>query len=997
MKKITDFIVNKRIIIFFLFLVITIASLFLAKNVVINRDITKYLPKTSETRIGMDIMDEEFKEMKTSTLNVMFKDLSNKEKDKIYKDLSSMKEVKEVLYDKTDNYNKDDYTLYEITANDSKNSELASNLYSKIIKKYEDYNIETSGDISDEYKVVLPIWIVALAIFCALIILIIMCDSYIEPILFLIAIGMGVFLNKGTNIIFPSISSITDSISAILQLALSMDYSIMLMNRYRQEKKDEPNNVKAMKTALYKSFKSISSSSITTIVGLLALVFMSFTIGKDLGFVLAKGVLFSLLTIFTCLPFLILTFDKLIIKTKKKSPVLKLNSLGNFAYKFRYFGIILFVVIFVASFLLKGNLKILYTDSDSDKVGKVFDVDNQIALVYKNKYEDKIAEYCKTLEKDNKISEVLCYGNTINEPLQYQNLNSKLKDLGSDTQVDEYLLKIIYYNYYNKNEDNKMTFDEFVNFIKDEVYDNSEFNDKITNDIRKNVDKLSNFTNADKFNAGRTTKEIADIFDISEDTVNDLLIYYNSINNNTTLTIPKFIEFMNNYVINSKYSSNIDKNSLNKLNTVNKFTNKSLLTKKINSNEMSKLFGTDLETMKSLYLYYVTTSDINNKMTIYDFSNFVINNVLNNPEYSSNFNDELKSKINLLNTFSNENVINKEMTIQEMSSLLGIDEYMVSKVYLLYYGNKDNGTILTVEQLINGINYIKSIYPEYSDIDTSGIPEEMYNTPFTATQISQMLGIDEKQMFMIYALIDYANNNTGTWVLTPNEFVSFILNNMNNPQISQSLTGDTITNLSTLQYVMNNTKTEYSYSELANSFNLSSSDIKNIYSLYVINTSEIKISPNNFVKYLLEHKNDEILAKNLSQSTIRDLTTINTVINSVLNDKSYTKEELSNLFGLDVDSMSLLYSLYNINYENKTITISYRDFINFLLNNVIPNEKYNSNFDSSKIEKINTVNKIINNTLNNVKYTKNEIFGIIKVLSSDVDKNLVDLLYILWK
>ena len=277
MKKITDFIVDKRYWILTLFIILTILATIVSNKVNINYEISKYLPDTSETRIGMDIMEEEFKE------------------------------------------------------------------------------IESSDKDTD----ILPMWIMALAIGCAIIILIIMCESYIEPFLFLATILMAVLLNNGTNIIFDSVSNITSSISAILQMALSMDYSIMLINRYRQERENEPNNkIQAMKNALYNTFTSILSSSVTTIVGLIALVFMSFTIGKDLGFVLAKGVLFSLICIFFVLPILILMCDKLIAKTKKKTPHIKLDKIGKISYKFRYIAVPLFIVIFISSYFQKGNLNI---------------------------------------------------------------------------------------------------------------------------------------------------------------------------------------------------------------------------------------------------------------------------------------------------------------------------------------------------------------------------------------------------------------------------------------------------------------------------------------------------------------------------------------------------------------------------------------------------------------------------------------------------------------
>ena len=389
MKKFTDFIIDKRYLILVIFIILAIVSAIASTHVVINYDMAKYLPSTSETRIGMDIMEEEFVGTETSSLNIMFKGLNEQEKTEICEWIENYEGVDSVDYDETEEYNKDDYTLYVINVDDDDESETASNVYNAVTEQYEDYEFEISGNIANKNKVVLPTLIVGLAVLCALVILIFMCESYAEPILFLTAILMAVFLNSGTNIIFSSVSNVTSSITAILQLALSMDYSIMLMNRYNQEKEKEKDNKKAMKNALYYSFKSISSSSVTTIVGLLALVFMSFTIGRDLGFVLAKGVLFSLISIFFVLPALILIFEKWIIKTKKKSPALKLDWFGKFSYKFKSVALFVFIGVFIFSFIMKGNLKILYTDSEDNAIAEVFDETNQIAVIYRNEDEEK--------------------------------------------------------------------------------------------------------------------------------------------------------------------------------------------------------------------------------------------------------------------------------------------------------------------------------------------------------------------------------------------------------------------------------------------------------------------------------------------------------------------------------------------------------------------------------------------------------------------------------
>ena len=173
MKKFTDFIINKRHIILVLFIILSIISVILSQKVNINYEIAEYLPSTSETRIGMDIMESNFKEIKSSSLNVMFEDLQEDKKTEIYNELTQIKGVNSVDYDNTEDYNKDNYTLYVINVDNTEDSELASDVYKEIKEHYnKDYKIYTSGSISERNNPVLPTWIVVLAVVCALVILI---------------------------------------------------------------------------------------------------------------------------------------------------------------------------------------------------------------------------------------------------------------------------------------------------------------------------------------------------------------------------------------------------------------------------------------------------------------------------------------------------------------------------------------------------------------------------------------------------------------------------------------------------------------------------------------------------------------------------------------------------------------------------------------------------------------------------------------------------------
>lgn len=319
MKKIANFIVNKRGIVMSVIFLLAIICAFLMQQVEINSDMTKYLADDSSMKIWLDIMEDEFPEMESSqAIRVMFQDLEAEQKSEILSQLENIKYVDNVDYDaENEDHNKDNHTLYVLNTSYAYGSEEEVSIEDTLEENFEQYDmVYRNNDTAIDG---VPVWILLAALGILMVILFLMCSSWIEPFLFLVTIMVAILINMGTNIFMGSVSNITFSIASILQLVLSMDYSIILMNRYRQEKAVDENKQEAMKKALAHAFSSITSSSVTTIVGLLALVFMSFKIGVDLGVVLAKGVLISMLCIFTFLPGLILISDKLIQKTAKKS------------------------------------------------------------------------------------------------------------------------------------------------------------------------------------------------------------------------------------------------------------------------------------------------------------------------------------------------------------------------------------------------------------------------------------------------------------------------------------------------------------------------------------------------------------------------------------------------------------------------------------------------------------------------------------------------------
>lgn len=580
-RKIADFVTKYCFVVFGIFLVLAAFAAFLSTKVKIDHDIYSYMPESSETSQGLNIMKDEFDYGSTSTWQMMFENLSEDEKSEVKSYLESVENVKSVSQDEKDNF-----VRFEIVLNVAADSEEANKAYNTIYDNLKPkYKFYQSGEVYTNNATIVSIFITVLAVGTAMVILTVMSESFIEPWLYLFAILIAVVLNKGTNIIFPSVSHITDSISMVLQMALSMDYAIMLSSRYRQEKsgKNHPSKYLAMNRALRYSFGAISSSSITTVVGLIVLVFMSFTIGRDMGLVLSKGVVLSLVSIFTILPALLLLFDTAIEKTHKKTLHFRMNWLGDKEHRFRKIALPVFAIIFGAAFFLKGTTGIQFTDSENNKIKDVFPVVNQTAVVYENNDETKLAEFCKKYEDNADIKRILCYSNTIGEPEKYNEIIDKANELsslkvsgqsvgnGEKVEAEEYLVKAVYYFYY-RGDNHSMTLPTLARFLRDEVLSDEKVSEDISSAMRANIIRLSKFVIPEEASKPRTRAEIAELLGVEPSMLDDLYTLYLAKHpTGIRMTLGQFANFMNNDILThpeyGKMVSQAQREDLRKLET----------------------------------------------------------------------------------------------------------------------------------------------------------------------------------------------------------------------------------------------------------------------------------------------------------------------------------------------------------------------------------------------------------------------------------------------
>lgn len=376
------FIIERSRMIEIVFVVAVLLSMLAAPFVNINYDLTRYLPKTVQSKAGLDLMEEKFGYPGTG--RVMIDDVTLYEA-KQYKDkLEKVDGVDQIMwldtgtdvfsadafinFNSIDDYYKDGSAVMDIVfdkGDTSRKTSKAIDAMKEITGEKGHYvgmavqNKSLAENVTREMKMIL-----SLGVLMIFIILCLTTNSWFEPVLYLIVMGVAILINKGTNIFLGEISFLTNSVSAVLQLAVSMDYSIFLIHAFTREKNKGLDQMKALTNAINEALNSIFASSLTTIVGFIVLTFMKFNIGFDMGIVLAKGIVFSLLTVVFFMPAMILRLTPMIEKTGHRSFMPGFDKLSRGIYRIRY-GVLIFVAIFVIPAYTAQNMNSFLFGNDA--------------------------------------------------------------------------------------------------------------------------------------------------------------------------------------------------------------------------------------------------------------------------------------------------------------------------------------------------------------------------------------------------------------------------------------------------------------------------------------------------------------------------------------------------------------------------------------------------------------------------------------------------------
>lgn len=459
MIKVATFIVDRRNLFFLIFGIAIIFSLFSSSWVKVENALSAYLPESTETSKGLSRMEDEF--ITYGSAKIMVTNVTYETACEISDMIENMDSVVMLTFDETTDHYNNFSALYDVTFNYPETDDRALDALAELEDKLSGYDIyvsTTMGDASAEQIASEMSVITVLVAVIVVTVLLITSQTWAEVPVLLLTFVASMLITNGTNFIMGTISFVSNSVTVVLQLALSIDYAIIFCNRYKEEHEKLPTR-EADIVALSKAIPEIASSSLTTIGGLVAMMFMQFGIGRDMALCLIRAIFLSLLSVFLLMPGLLMIFGRLMDKTKHKSFIPKIPFVGKFAYRTRYVMPVIFVGLIVVAYFISSKCPYVYGYSqietpikgDSQIVDEMieesFGSSNMVALTIPAGSYDNEARLINDLETCSEVDSCMGLANT--EAMDGYMLADKLtiREFSELLELDYEVAELLYMAY----------------------------------------------------------------------------------------------------------------------------------------------------------------------------------------------------------------------------------------------------------------------------------------------------------------------------------------------------------------------------------------------------------------------------------------------------------------------------------------------------------------------------------------------------------------------
>ncbi|MCR4785386.1 MAG: MMPL family transporter [Lachnospiraceae bacterium] len=424
MIKVATFIVDRRNLFFLLFAIAIVFSLISAKWVSVEDSLPAYLSEDTETRKGLDLMEKEF--ITYGSAKVMVTNIDYAKADELAEEIKNRSDVSMLEFDNTDSHYNNFSALYNITFIYKEDDERALSALAEIKEMLSDYDLYVSTSMGNQTADIINSEMVVVKILVAIIVvtvLLLTSQTWAEVPVLLLTFGASALIASGTNFMLGTISFVSNSVTIVLQLALSVDYAVIFCNRYKEEHETLPIR-EADIIALSKAIPEISASSLTTIGGLIAMLFMQYGIGPDMAVCLIKAILFSLLSVFTLMPGLLMIFGPWMDKTKHKSFIPKIPFVGKYAYATRFIVPPLFAALIIVALIISNKCPYVYGYSTlttpvkneiqiaDEMITETFGEENLAALIVPRVNYETESKLIKDLESRDEVDRIVALAST---------------------------------------------------------------------------------------------------------------------------------------------------------------------------------------------------------------------------------------------------------------------------------------------------------------------------------------------------------------------------------------------------------------------------------------------------------------------------------------------------------------------------------------------------------------------------------------------------------
>ena len=464
MVKLATIIVDKRNLIFLITIILLIFSLFSRSWVEVENDLTFYLPEDSETKKALNVMEGEF--ITYGTAEVMVANVSYADAEEMCGDLKDIKGVQSISFDDSADHYNNASALFSITFDYDEDDDACLESLDKVKAYLDGQDVYVKTDLGNTQAETIDHEINIIMVYVAIVIVAVLLftsETFGEVPVLILTFGIGLLINQGTNYLLGKISFVSNSVTSILQLGLSIDYAIIFCNRFKEEHKHLPIR-EAVIVSLSKAIPEIGASSLTTVGGLVAMLFMQFKLGPDMAICLIKSIAFALLSAFLVMPGLLMLFGPLIDRTGHKSFVPKIPFVGAYDYATRHVVPILFAVVLVFAFKLSNNCPYAYgysllttpklneTQIAENMITDNFSSSNMMALVVPKGDYEKEGQLLKELESYDEVDYTMGLANV--DALDGYKLADKLtpRQFAELAGLDYEAAQVVYAAYAAENE-----------------------------------------------------------------------------------------------------------------------------------------------------------------------------------------------------------------------------------------------------------------------------------------------------------------------------------------------------------------------------------------------------------------------------------------------------------------------------------------------------------------------------------------------------------------